>query len=161
MLCPAKTWLWRALLAIPQNYAIPAQRRNLHCCPAPRITHEWGSNPPLSPGEEFQLPGCRRAGHPGLGRFAHLGAEFFSVNASPAGPSAASTGRRPRTELHSSKCAYQCWGHGATARTRLRHKTTQGLTVNAPALLKSDVCVLDDPAPLHGFVTKKIAELLG
>ena len=145
----------------PSKLCNPRPAAKFALLPRPRSTREWGSNPPLSPGEEFQLPGCHRAGHPGLGRFAHLGAEFFSVNTALAGTSAASIGGHPRAKLHGSKCANPYRGHGATARTRLRHKTNQGLTVNAPASLKSDVCVLDDPAPLHGFVTKKIAELLG
>lgn len=46
-------------------------------------------------------------------------------------------------------------------RMALRPETTRGIRANTLALLKSDVRILDNLAPLQSFITKKIAELLG
>ena len=46
-------------------------------------------------------------------------------------------------------------------RMTLRHEPARRFSVNTPALLESDIRILDNLAPLQSFITKKIAELLG
>ena len=70
----------------------------------------------------------------------------------------------PRTEFISTIRAHICAVPKQRANVRcitLRHDTTRTFRVNTLALLKRDIRVPNNIALLHGFVTKKIAELLG